>query len=193
MTNPPNPFQPAIDALEKDLAEAERHMNGLRTAINVLRAKAGLPPRPEGGGPNGNGPRVDDGGTPVNIKHDTFFSDKMGTAARRYLEMRYQAVNGTNPAKPREIFDALKVGGFQFETKDDQVAMISLRNMLRKNSLMFLKLPNGTYGLRGWYPGAKKPKAQPQPDDAKDLGDEDEIITVDKDGTATVNKTAAAS
>jgi hypothetical protein len=130
--------------------------------INVLREKAGMPPRPPfgGGGPSAGASQEGCAATVASIKHDTFFGKKMGTAVRQYLEMRFETAGDTSPAKPKEILEALKVGGFVFETKDDNVAIISLRNMLRKSSAMFQKLPNGTYGLVSWYPGAKKPKAQ---------------------------------
>jgi hypothetical protein len=150
-----SPFQPAIDALEKDAADLERQWNALVTTINVLREKAGLPPRPTGGLP-GTGPARESAaaGQKVSITHDTFYGKRMGTAAREYLEMRKSA--GEGPAKPREIFDALTAGGFQFETKDEETALVSLRAALRKNTTTFEKLPNGTYGLSVWYPGAKK-------------------------------------
>jgi hypothetical protein len=48
MTNLASAFQPAIDALEKDLSDLERQANGLLQSINLLRDKAGLPPRPGG-------------------------------------------------------------------------------------------------------------------------------------------------
>lgn len=169
-----NPFQSAIDALEKELAPIERQRNELLTTINVLRAKANLPPRPDtpspggGGGQSGEAPAA----TLTTLKNDTFFGKRMGTAAREYLEMRYAAANGTDPATTRQIFDALKAGGFVFETRDDGVAMISLRNMLRKASQTFLKLPNGTYGLRSWYPGARKPKNSASGDGADDVDGE---------------------
>ncbi len=187
MTNQLNPFQPAIDALEKDLTEIERKGNALLATINVLREKAGLPPRPGGGlfvGDTGGDAPKHSGGAPQ-IKHDTFFGKKMGTAARLYLEMRFETNGGTNPAKPREIFDALKEGGFVFETKDDGVAIISLRNMLRKSSQIFQKLPNGTYGLCAWYPNAKKPKAAVATgDQAEDAESEIDADTETETGTA---------
>lgn len=65
---------------------------------------------------------------------------------------------GDGPASPREIFDVLKAGGFQFETKNDDVALVSLRATLRKNNRVFHRLPTGTYGLLTWYPNAKPPK-----------------------------------
>ncbi len=183
MANLGNPFQPAIDELEKELADVERQRNALLSTINVLRSKAGLPPRPDGGGAGGDsGPPSPSGGGQPQIRHDSFFGKKMGTAAKEYLEMRADAAGGTNPAKPREMFDALKLGGFVFETKDDAVAIISLRNMLRKNTQMFQKLPNGTYGLRVWYPGAKKPKTPVSETDATEESEEghEEVATPKK-------------
>lgn len=182
MTNTAGAFQPAIDELEKDLAEAERNVNALLGTINLLRSKAGLPPRPPGGGMRtdsaaGHGTTA----TLSTIRPDTFYGKKMGTAAREFLEMRKIAQQG--PAKPREVFDALKQGGFQFETKDDNVAMVSLRAMLRKNTVMFHKLPNGAYGLRSWYPNAKVPKA----------GEEAEAAEEPKKEAAAKPKAAAAS
>ena len=52
-----NPFQPAIAELEKELVELERQGNTLLTAINLLRSKADMPPRPAGFGsePQGAG------------------------------------------------------------------------------------------------------------------------------------------
>ncbi len=86
-----------------------------------------------------------------------------------------KAQGGDGPAKPREIFDALKAGGFEFEAKDDNIAMIGLRNMLRKRYETFQKLSSGTYGLCAWYPDAKKKKpivADSDDDDADENNDE---------------------
>jgi hypothetical protein len=117
------------------------------------------------------------------IRPDTFYGKKMGTAAREFLEMRRAAQQG--PAKPREVFDALKQGGFQFETRDDNIAMVSLRAMLRKNTVMFHKLPNGAYGLRNWYPNAK-----PQKSEDTEAGNETDVK---KETAAKPKATAAAS
>lgn len=180
MANPANPFQPAIDELEKDLDALEHQADTLRNAINVLRAKAGLPPRP--GGSSGaaaapHGPTKSSSSPLSQIRHDTFFGKRLGTAAREYLEMR--KAHGDGPAKPREVFDALKQGGFQFETKDDSVALVSLRAILRKRTEMFQRLPNGTYGLKVWYPNAKKPKATAADDNGKDETTESEAAAPD--------------
>lgn len=184
-------FQPAIDALEKDLSDLERQATGLLQSINLLRDKAGLPPRAggwqsaqdeNGGGSNGSA---------IKLHSDTFTGKKLGSAVREYLEMRKRA-GGDSPATSREIFDALKEGGFSSGAKDDATGLVVLRTMLRKNTVMFAKLQNGKYGLRAWYPHLRAPKAGKAEDDSG--GDEGEdVIAVDTKGTATTKKAAAAS
>lgn len=176
--NPSSAFQPAIDALEKDYGDLERQANALLTSINILRAKAGLPPRPGGwstpSSENGGGT----GSAPIKVQSDSFAGKKLGSAVREYLEMR-KASGGDKPATVREIFDALKEGGFQSGAKNDATAMVVLRTMLRKNTTTFAKLQNGKYGLRAWYPNLKTPKGTPTADDndadaADDATDGDE-------------------
>ncbi len=155
--NPATAFQPAIDALEKDYGDLERQANALLTSINVLRAKAGLPPHPGSWSATPERNSVGGGATPITVQSDSFAGKKLGSAVREYLEMR-KASGGDKPATTREIFDALKEGGFQSGAKDDATALVVLRTMLRKNTTMFAKLQNGKYGLRAWYPNLKTPK-----------------------------------
>ncbi len=187
MTSPASAFQPAINALEKDLADLERQANGLLQSINLLREKAGLPPRPggflasSGHGPSGDGPSA------IKLHSDTFTGKKLGSAVREYLEMRKKS-GADAPATSREIFDALKEGGFISGAKDDATGLVVLRTMLRKNTTMFAKLQNGKYGLRAWYPNLKSPKESAAGEtDAADGEDEDT-----QEETAT-DKAAAAS
>ncbi len=100
------------------------------------------------------------------IRPDQFYGQPLATVIRQYLEMR--KVSGVGAAAVREIYEALKSGGFKFEAKDEN-AVRGLRQSLTKNSATFHKLPNGTYGLREWYPNAKAPKTEPQ-----DIGAEPE-------------------
>jgi hypothetical protein len=167
-----NPFQPAIDALEKKLAEVERQGNALLMTINHLRSEAGQPPRPSGFMGEGKNGTEDTSAALTHIQHDTFFSKKMSSSAREYLEMRKAAKLG--PARVREIFEALQQGGYQFETKDDETAQNSLRSMMSKYTVMFQKLPNSTWGLKSWYPDAKKPRSTAAKlDAAATVGEED--------------------
>lgn len=179
----------AIEQLERRLGDLERKANALVEIINDLRSEDGLAPRPPFGG--GEGSNAGRGSQSMQIKPDTFYGKKMQTAAREYLEMRMAAAGGaTNPATPREIYEAITSGGFQFDAKDETTALIGLRQLLRKRTAFFHKLPNGTYGLTVWYPDAKKPKAS---EVLEDEGEDADTIVADQKGTATTKKMAAAS
>jgi hypothetical protein len=190
MTNPANAFQPAIDALEKDYADLERQANGLLQSINLLREKAGLPPRPGAWNPAGvAGAAHAASGSALKLHSDSFTGKKLGSAVREFLEMRKQS-GGDAPATSREIFDALKEGGFVSGAKDDATALVVLRTMLRKNTVTFAKLQNGKYGLRAWYPNLKATK-ESVADEAADETEDEDVITVDAKGAATAKKGAA--
>ena len=173
-----NELMPAITLLEGEYDEMVRNANALLGTINVLRQRAGLPPKGPGGAPDGSS---GGGGTITQIKPDTFYGKKLQTAVREYLEMR--KAQSLGPAKPREIYEAVTAGGFQFETSSDEVALVGLRAMLRKRTNFFHRLPNGTYGLTIWYPHAKPAKtgastgaalvADADDDDMSDAADDD--------------------
>jgi len=183
MTDPASAFQPAIDALEKDFADLERQANGLLQSINLLREKAGLPPKPGGWQPMSAGGAAAGATASVKLHSDSFTGKKLGSAVREFLEMRKRS-GGDAPATSREIFDALKEGGFSSNAKDDPTALVVLRTLLRKNTVTFAKLQNGKYGLRAWYPNLKAPKETA----AGDTADDDEEFVL----PAAPKKNAAA-
>lgn len=150
---------PAIHELEKDFEDVEKKQAHSLELINTLRAKAGLGPY-QRTAPGMNGAS---GGGISEIRPDTFYGKKLQTAAREYLEMR--KAKDLGPATPRDIFDALKDGGYQFGASSDDVALVGLRAMLRKRSQFFHRLPNGNYGLTIWYPHAKVPKVSDEDSD----------------------------
>lgn len=157
-------FAPAIAALQGDLRELDRKAREIKNTINVLCKHAGSPEMY----PN---LASEEGPAPIGgIKADTFYGKTLATAAREYLDMRKASSQG--PATPREIYEALVQGGFQFETKVEANRMVGLRSNLRKNSKTFHRLPNGQYGLLAWYPNAKPAKASSNGND-----DDDDIDT----------------
>jgi len=167
---------PAITLLEREYEELARNANTLLGTINLLRSRAGLDPKPPGIGATSDTP--EGSGAITEIKPDTFYGKKLQTAVREYLDLR--RAKNLGPAKPREIYEAITSGGFQFETTSAEVALVGLRAMLRKRTQFFHKLPNGTYGLTAWYPHAKPAKAtgpaagsDPEEDDAADAEDSD--------------------
>lgn len=155
--NTPSDHQlmPAIGLMERKVEEAERKAAELLGALNILRTEAGLPIRVSGTGAQGSqhsGAQIS-----AQIKADTFFGKKQQTAIRQYLEMR--KASGQSTAKPREIFEALQNGGYEFETKSEDNALVGIRALLRKRTETFVQLNNGTYGLVAWYPELKRQKS----------------------------------
>ena len=178
-------YEVMLDELERDLEPIDRKRNEIIITINVIRAKAGLPPRPDGGTSGGSHGAADVAATGVasKIRSDTFVGKRLRSASKEYLAIRRaQGLDG--PATPREIYDALISGGFEFASKDETIRLISLRNMLRKRSEVFKKFDDtGKYGLNEWYGITRKSRVA----DAADDGDDDETET------ATTKKAAAAS
>ncbi len=142
-------FLPAIEALQRDLADLDRKVAETKNTINRLCELAGREPMYADVGAASQP-------TLTAIRADTFYGKPIITGAREYLEMRRTA--GLGPATPREIYEALKKGGLVFDTKIESNAITGIRNALRKSSAIFHRLPNGEYGLLKWYPRAKAPK-----------------------------------
>lgn len=136
-----------ITDLEKKVVEYEGHAIRVKTTINELCAMAGLAPRYAASALEKSG------GGGFTIRSDQFHARPVATIVREYLEMRKRADVG--PATTDEIFSALAEGGYEFQTKNEQVARISLNNALTKNPV-FYKLPNKKWGLLEWYPKAKQ-------------------------------------
>lgn len=98
------------------------------------------------------------------IRPDQYYGKSPITAAREYLEMRGRAV------PPEEIAAALERGGFDFEAqkwkKPDRLRSLAIS--LSKNSVIFHRLPNGTYGLVKFYPDIQTEKKQKKAEAAEE-------------------------
>jgi hypothetical protein len=152
---------PAIAVFERIIADAERRVADARRSIDALLQAQGLEPRyaEEAMAARAGGVVALSGSGFLSaraapIKRDSFYGKKQMTAIRELLEMRRS--HGDGPATPREIFDALKAGGYRFDAKTDDIALVGLRASLRKATTVFHKLPGtNAYGLTAWYPDAK--------------------------------------
>jgi hypothetical protein len=105
---------------------------------------------------------------PTQIRSDQFYGQPLAGSVRTILEMR--RAQNLGAATNREIYDALKAGGYEFDTKSEDIAQKSLRNSLAKNTALFHKLPNGQFGLLSWYPNVKKPRVSPYGEGRSDPG-----------------------
>jgi len=156
-------FQAAIDGLLKILAEQEKKVTETKNTINQLCEYSNTPKM------------FAETSTSVSasittIKSDTFYGKTVITATREYLEMR--KASNLGPTTIRDIFDTLKTGGFQFNSKNDTNSMIVLRNAISKASAIFHRLPNGDYGLVKWYDLSKIKKTKGQATENDDVVDE---------------------
>lgn len=165
-----NELETAIEALKKVLSEQEKKVCETKTTINNLAQMLGKPPIYSDAGQTSSSPIS-------NIQSDTFYGKTVIVAVREYLEMRKSS--GEGPASIKEIFEALKRGGFIFNSKSDSNSMIVLRNAISKASSIFHKLPTGDYGLVKWYDLAKIKRAKGNIDVSNDSEVEAEIKTSD--------------
>lgn len=140
----------AIQELQAEIAADESAIRKKKETVNTLCAVNGLQAAY-------NSIASEETVVTGPIRPDQFYGQPLAGAVRVILEMRKAANLGA--ATVNEIYDALKAGGFKFDTKTEDIARKSLRNSLVKNILVFHKLPNGTIGLTSWYPKAKNHKS----------------------------------
>jgi hypothetical protein len=162
--------QVQIDDLLQQVAQKKQAVNTLCSIVNQppiyadvtpATSRAVRPPRP-----------------------DEYYGQPLSTTMRMVLERRQLA--GMGPATVNDIYDAMMLGGYKFNTSNDEYAKRGLYSALTKNSATFHKLPNGLYGLLEWYPGVKEPKPAkggkavdaPAADDAQDEQGELEPVPV---------------
>ncbi len=137
-----NVLMDAVRKIEEDMNKLLLEVKKKRQAINVLYESMGEQP-----------PYEIEGEESINrvIRPDQFYGKPFSTAVAEYLEMRKQACSAI------EITDGLKKGGFDSPWKpDDFLRMVAIS--LSKNSQLFHRLPNNTFGLLAWYPDKKSGK-----------------------------------
>jgi hypothetical protein len=148
----PSELDPAIATFERRREEALAVVADCERTVNTLCREAGYPPRYT---------EATTSTKVTQISDDTFYGQKQTPAMRMYLDMR--KAQGLGPATAREIYEAIKSGGYVFEAKDAETALVGMRALLRTQPNVFHRLPQGTWGLTAWYPDAKKPKEEPKP------------------------------
>lgn len=139
-----------IADLQNKLAEQEAAVIQSKQLINLLCTQYGKDPIYT------NSELDQSSGVQI-FASDAFYGQTLSGSMRKILEHRKATDLG--PGTPREIYDALVLGGYAFETKIEQNRLIGVRVSLRKSSNVFHRLPDGKqYGLLEWYPKAKRAK-----------------------------------
>lgn len=131
----------AVEELEIQLQEQQQEVSNTKKLINSLLKRMGQPPRY-------TGIDVESGFGP--IRKDMYYGKPLATAAQMVLERMGQA------ATSFEIMKSLVEGGFDFRPLKwgENVRHRNLAISMAKNTKAFHKLPNGTFGLVGWYDAA---------------------------------------
>lgn len=91
----------------------------------------------------------------VKVRRDEYYGKPFATAAQMFLQRRKEAMSGD------EILKGLEEGGFHFDAlgwrEDDRLRSLAIS--LAKNTAVFHRLPNGTFGLSEWYQNISKPES----------------------------------
>lgn len=141
----------AIKKLEEDLGTLIAEVKKKRAAINVLHETIGEQPPYE---------IEEEPKTRQIVRPDQFYGKGFATAAQEFLQIKKQACSA------EEITRGLEEGGFDFPwNPNDRLRSVAIS--LAKNSTVFHKLPNNTFGLLIWYPNIQQKKAEIQKKDAK--------------------------
>jgi len=135
-------LQGAITVLVKRIEQKAQELIESKRMVNSLCREAGIDPMYL------DSDLADTGvsGLP-SLKADQFYRKSPITAAREYLELRGTAV----PLE--EILDGLTRGGFDFEHQgwSEELRLKNLGISLGKNTSIFHRLPNKTWGLAKKY------------------------------------------
>jgi hypothetical protein len=147
-----------IEQKAQEVAEMKRTVNSLCLAADqpILYSDADL---------------VVKGSTALpSLDPDEFYGKPPTTAARLYLEKRNKAV----PLD--EILSALENGGFDFDNQNwpEDQRLRHLGSSMGKNSLIFHRLPNDTWGLLKWYPTVEKAKKRTTKANGKQISTADD-------------------
>jgi hypothetical protein len=150
----------ALEVLALRVEAKAKELTDLKRMVNGLAREAGLEPMYPDAETN------DTATTGAAIRSDQFYGKSPIVSAREYLEMRGRAV------APEEVLRALERGGFDFDLqgwKDEKTRLRNLSISMGKNTAIFHRLPNGTYGLVKFYPTIQaEKKRKNQGDDSED-------------------------
>jgi len=138
--------QQTIADLEVRLEQLNAESQKIKSAINCLCEVMGKPPKYD----------LEDKPDKIsNLRADEYYGRPLATVITEVLEKRH--ANKQGAALLDELFEQLVAGGFAFTGKNDAIKKRGLAISMSKNR-KFHRLPNNTWGLAQWYPGAKETK-----------------------------------
>lgn len=135
-----------IESLRKNIGEKENELVEMKKTVNQLCKLVNHSPiyltevKPEKS-------------STALLKGDEYYMQPIARVIGLILEKR--KMSGLGPATVKEMYDAMKAGGYKFDAKDDENAMRGISISMSKNVAKFHKLPSGKFGLTEWYPELK--------------------------------------
>jgi hypothetical protein len=145
-------LQEQMKPLEEQIRPVTEQLTIKKKLINQLCAAAGGNPMY----PDVEGEQVPTVGLGP-ILTDQYFGRPTATVVKEILERRKQS--GMGAILLNDLFEAMKAGGFEFDSKDPETARRGVSITLGKNPA-FIKIPStGAWGLAEWYPNARRNKA----------------------------------
>jgi hypothetical protein len=141
-----------IAMFQSQIADLERELSKKKLLVNELCLAIEQPPIYSDTDPSNTACRA--------LRSDEFYGQPLATAIRLVLERR--RAGGLGSVTVNDIYDVLVEGGYKFDAKNEENAKRGLYSTLTKSSNTFHRLPNGSYGLREWYPNLKEraPKSE---------------------------------
>lgn len=170
-------LQAAIDTIQAKIKSHLDEVVELKRAANAICKITNNPPLY----PDAD---VDHGGV-APTRADAYYGKQFSTAAREYLDYRKRACSS------EEILNGLEKGGFDFDALGwkGEHRLRSVAMSLAKNTAMFRRLPNGTFGLNAWYQDAPAPKRRGKKSDTSQEAQaqppvESEVLSLDEESEA---------
>jgi hypothetical protein len=145
----PDPIDQTINSYCAKIQEHERAAAKIKALINSMLELDGRPPM-------FTEVELQTSTPTLNIRPDQFFNRPFASCVRTVLEARAGMKQGA--ASVDDLYAALIAGGFNFDQDDEAVAKRNLAISLGKNTATFVRLPNGLWGLKEWYPNASRVK-----------------------------------
>ena len=133
----------AVESLSRELEALMQRASEIKKAINQIAVLNGKP------APYNDVESVSMASGIVNLRSDQFYGKQLTTAIKEFLRMHGRA------ATAKEIFEALKMGGFDFPWEDKfQLKNVAISLSKNRNDFTYIKT-NNSFGLWEFYPELK--------------------------------------
>ncbi len=166
-------FSLTVARLQQKIQEHEQSILKIKRTINSLAEVEDQPPVYADADLQATSPATSQ------FRPDQFFGKPLATSVTMILEQRQKTNMGA--ASADELYAALVAGGYDFETSSDTNAKRMLSISLSKN-MLFLRTPNGHWGMRKWYKKSDKRKGDAAEEGPAQVEQQNDQDAAEKEG-----------